>query len=497
MTTAARNEIRVFVSYAREDKRWLDPKDKYNLIPFLTDSLRRSNVAFWTDRDLRVGDEYKKQIDAQIEESQIAILIVSQDFLNSRFIEDREMPRVIQRANEGKLLVVPVLVGKCLLDDYPLLADRHMVPSLTPLIKIIESDSKWSEVRIEILEHLKAQVNRIRTGSGWPASTNQLQSAQRSKASDSRKLPQTTRLIVAAAGYEKTARIWDLSTGEELAACKGHDRLIWSVAISPDGARIATTSDDRTARIWDIATGASSVICKGHSAGIRSVAFSPDGERLATASDDHTVKVWDATTGLLLPNCMNHEEGVWSVTFNFDGSKMATSSADSTARIWDSSTDKELMRFEGHNETVRSVVFSPNGTLLATAGDDKTARIWDAATGRQMVICKGHEHAIHSVAFSPNGNRIATGGLESTVNIWDVSTGALIAQCKEHHAGKWAWSVAFSPDGKWIATAGRGQSVKIWDSETGREWRAVGGGEDVEDHLCVAFGSLRNACPEV
>jgi DNA-directed RNA polymerase subunit H (RpoH/RPB5) len=69
-------------------------------------------------------------------------------------IEEREMPHIIRRANEDKLLVVPVLVGKCLLDDYPLLADRHMVPSSTPFIKVIESDVQWDEVRNEILVHL-------------------------------------------------------------------------------------------------------------------------------------------------------------------------------------------------------------------------------------------------------------------------------------------------------------------------------------------------------
>jgi hypothetical protein len=47
---APREEIvHVFVSYAREDRRWLDPSDPYNLVPFLTESLRRHNVVFWFD----------------------------------------------------------------------------------------------------------------------------------------------------------------------------------------------------------------------------------------------------------------------------------------------------------------------------------------------------------------------------------------------------------------------------------------------------------------
>ena len=41
--------VHVFVCYAREDKRWLDSSDRYGLIPFLADSLRRQHVSFWFD----------------------------------------------------------------------------------------------------------------------------------------------------------------------------------------------------------------------------------------------------------------------------------------------------------------------------------------------------------------------------------------------------------------------------------------------------------------
>ena len=39
------------------------------------------------------------------------------------------------------------------------------------------------------------------------------------------------------------------------------------------------------------------VTLQGHQAGVTSVAFSPDGERLVTSSLDQTVKVWNSATG--------------------------------------------------------------------------------------------------------------------------------------------------------------------------------------------------------
>lgn len=153
--------VHVFVSYAREDSRWLDPASRHNLVPFLADSLRRHHVAFWFDHDLKPGDEFRQQIKSKIDQSQIALLIVSQCFLNSAFIESEEMPRIAERAQQGQMIVVPVLVEPCDWSDYPFLADRQMVPS-SPLIDYTDSDSSWAKVKYQILDGIKAQVKRIR-----------------------------------------------------------------------------------------------------------------------------------------------------------------------------------------------------------------------------------------------------------------------------------------------------------------------------------------------
>jgi hypothetical protein len=160
--------VHVFVSYAREDSRWLEPNARHNLVPFLIDSLRRYKVVFWFDHDLKPGDEFRQQIKSKIDQSQIALLIVSQCFLNSAFIESEEMPRISERALEGKMIVVPVLVEPCDWSDYPFLADRQMVPS-SPLIDYTESESSWAKVKYQILDGIKAQVKRIRELSEQPA----------------------------------------------------------------------------------------------------------------------------------------------------------------------------------------------------------------------------------------------------------------------------------------------------------------------------------------
>jgi WD40 repeat protein len=95
--------------------------------------------------------------------------------------------------------------------------------------------------------------------------------------------------LVASASGDGTARIWDLSTREELLTVRGHTGSVQSVAFSPDGRLLATAGDDGTARLWDVQTGSELLVLYGHELLAHTVTFSPDGRWLATASADGTV----------------------------------------------------------------------------------------------------------------------------------------------------------------------------------------------------------------
>src|SRR5262249_41059051 len=72
----------------------------------------------------------------------------------------------------------------------------------------------------------------------------------------------------------------------------GHTDPVSGVAFSPDGTRLATASGDKTAKVWDVASGQAVLTLSGHTDTVNGVAFSPDGTRLATASRDRTVRVY-------------------------------------------------------------------------------------------------------------------------------------------------------------------------------------------------------------
>jgi hypothetical protein len=103
------DEISIFVSYCHDDDMWVK-KGEHGLIPFLEQSLKRLGVRFWYDRALKGGDKWREEIKRHIDESRLAILLISQSFLNSEFIREHELPRIKARYDEGQLLMIPILV---------------------------------------------------------------------------------------------------------------------------------------------------------------------------------------------------------------------------------------------------------------------------------------------------------------------------------------------------------------------------------------------------
>jgi type II secretory pathway pseudopilin PulG len=179
---------------------------------------------------------------------------------------------------------------------------------------------------------------------------------------------------------------WDHCCHSELLTLKGHSDGVTSVAVSPDGRRIASASWDRTVKVWDAITSQELLTLKGHTASISCVVFSPDGQRLASVSLDQTGKVWDAATGQELLALKGHSGKLWSVAFSPDGQRLASGSSDGTIKWWDAVTGQELSTQKGHKSDVMSVAFSLDGKQLASAGWDHTVKVWDAVTGQETLI---------------------------------------------------------------------------------------------------------------
>lgn len=115
----------------------------------------------------------------------------------------------------------------------------------------------------------------------------------------------------------------------------GHQGVVLAAAFAPDGQTLATGSDDRTVRLWDVLTGQELHVLVGHEDLIRGLAFAPDGRTLTSVSWDGAVKVWDARSGRERTSFEWHTGMVHAVAFAPDGMTAATAGQDGTVVVWD------------------------------------------------------------------------------------------------------------------------------------------------------------------
>ena len=267
---------------------------------------------------------------------------------------------------------------------------------------------------------------------------------------------------------DKTIKIWQLSTGQELRTLTGHSGWISSLAISPDGQTLVSGSWDKTIKIWQLSTGQELRTLTGHSAHVGSVAISPDGQTLVSGSGDNTIKIWELSTGRELRTLTGHPGYVNSVAISPDGQKLVSGSSsgswDNTIKIWELSTGQELRT--GDSDYVTSVAISPDGQTLVSGYWDKMIKIWELSTGRELRTLTGHSASVSSLAISPDGQTLVSGSGSDeggTIKIWQLSTGQLLCTLTGHSG--YVTSVAISPDGQTLVSGSYDHTIKIWRVE--------------------------------
>jgi len=126
---------------------------------------------------------------------------------------------------------------------------------------------------------------------------------------------------------------------------------------------------------WDAAL----VTLEGHRSAVNSVAFSPDGKRIASSSCDGAVKLWDSESGELRTTLEGHSDSdkpvnllkghfrnsVNSVVFSPDDKRLASGSQNGTVKLWDTNSGQLWAMLTTCGGSVNSVAFSPDGKLLA------------------------------------------------------------------------------------------------------------------------------------
>ena len=247
-----------------------------------------------------------------------------------------------------------------------------------------------------------------------------------------------------------------------------HRDMIYSLAFSPDGTRLASGSY-REVKIWQRVQEAPK--WQFAKAGvIDAVATSPDGLWLATGGQDGKVRLWDLHKGKAGVVLSGHEGSVVAVQFSPDGTKLASVATNKSLIVWDVAQGKVLTRAETPS-LMNAVAWNREGTAVVTGGEDKIIRVWSLPKNPKEPLAmtkeiKGHTGAITSLAMLPNGTaEIASGSADGSVRLWDLNKGEMVKQIDQGAAVN---AVAVRADGKRLASAGANKVTRLWNLEDGK-----------------------------
>ena len=138
---AAPHCLRIFCSYSHKDSKY-----RAELEAHMANLLSQGVVKVWHDRLIRPGTDWAQDIDRNLDQANIVMLLVSADFMASRYCMGIELARALERQASEAVRVVPVLVRECDLAGAPFGPLQWLPTGAKPVKRWTDRDSAWTDV---------------------------------------------------------------------------------------------------------------------------------------------------------------------------------------------------------------------------------------------------------------------------------------------------------------------------------------------------------------
>eukprot|EP00850_Spirogloea_muscicola_P013542 SM000092S24510 [mRNA] locus=s92:301941:311125:- [translate_table: standard] len=266
--------------------------------------------------------------------------------------------------------------------------------------------------------------------------------------------------VLATAGHDKTAVLWNMDTFQKRSTLEEHSLLITDVRFSPSSTRLATSSFDKIVRVWDSDNPTFSMrVFSGHQTSVMSLDFHPNNEDLLCSCDgDSEIRYWSVNGG----HCTRVFKGAMSqMRFQPRAGRLLAAAADNVVSIFDVESETLVHALQRHTKPVHSVCWDAAGDFVASVSED-SVRVWALGRGQEgecihELISSGNK--FHSCIFHPKHPSLLVIGCYQSLELWNMVENKSMTMAA--HDGLIA-ALAVSPSTGMIASASHDKSVKLW-----------------------------------
>jgi predicted ATPase len=140
------NKHKVFISYNHADEA-----QAKRILIHLNPLIRDGTIDVWHDRCIKPGEDWRRVIDTEIEETDVALFLVSPGFLASEFCQDVEVPSMLLRQQNEALVVIPIIVDYCDWANIVWLGRTNVLPRDGKPVSSFRPQSKaWTQICQEL-----------------------------------------------------------------------------------------------------------------------------------------------------------------------------------------------------------------------------------------------------------------------------------------------------------------------------------------------------------
>ena len=201
---------------------------------------------------------------------------------------------------------------------------------------------------------------------------------------------------------------------------------ISSGSVGPKGKEIILATSKGSAGIYNLQTGESLSENIAHAGLINAITQSPDGSKIATSSNLGTVNIWDRSNfkspiRVIGSENTSNKIDLQKVHFTSDGKAVWVSNSKESKK-WDISSGETLVDSKIHPTESLSIT-SPNGDYTAITRWPRLKLYNNNSTSNDPVFLKHAGGRIDAICFSKDNKHVVAGTANGHIRVWSTSDG--------------------------------------------------------------------------